>query len=104
MSWAGKPAVNSRTNPNFELFMREHSTRKAMILGAGITGLGEGLASGLPIREAKDIPGGICASYHVVPGQHQGKNLQRMLVAPDDGESYALKSAAAIGFGVATPW
>src|SRR5438093_6694497 len=39
-------------------------------------------------RISEGIAGGICASYHVVPGQHQGKGPQRMFVAPDDGESY----------------
>jgi protoporphyrinogen oxidase len=33
------------------------------ILGAGPTGLGVGLSTGLPILEAADEPGGICRSY-----------------------------------------
>lgn len=35
------------------------------ILGAGITGLAAGFASGLPVYESSEIPGGICASYYV---------------------------------------
>jgi len=34
-----------------------------LIIGAGFTGLGAGLASGFKIFEASDKPGGICASY-----------------------------------------
>lgn len=36
-----------------------------LIIGAGFTGLGAGLSSGLKIIEAKDSPGGICASYQI---------------------------------------
>lgn len=36
----------------------------AAILGAGITGLSAGLATGAQIYEAADIAGGICASYY----------------------------------------
>lgn len=35
-----------------------------LILGAGFTGLGVSLVSGIPAMEAKDAPGGICASYY----------------------------------------
>lgn len=35
------------------------------IIGSGFTGLGAGLSSGLKIIEAKDRPGGICASYKI---------------------------------------
>ncbi|MEN3014399.1 MAG: FAD-dependent oxidoreductase [Endomicrobiia bacterium] len=38
---------------------------KIFILGAGYTGLGAGFKTGFKIFEAKDIPGGICASYSV---------------------------------------
>ncbi len=34
-----------------------------IIIGAGFTGLGATLASGFPVFEAADFPGGICASY-----------------------------------------
>jgi len=39
-----------------------------MILGGGMTGLGAGMASGLPIYETEETPGGIGASYYVCPG------------------------------------
>ena len=37
---------------------------KTIILGAGITGLAAGIKTGATIYEAKDVPGGICRSYH----------------------------------------
>jgi protoporphyrinogen oxidase len=37
----------------------------SLIIGSGFTGLGAGLSSGLQIIEAKDRPGGICASYQI---------------------------------------
>lgn len=58
-------------------------TNRTMILGAGMTGLAAGLASGFPIIEASDFPGGICASYYVPP---QGND--RLHQAPKDGEAY----------------
>lgn len=39
-----------------------------VILGAGITGLTAGFVTGAPVFEAKNIPGGICASSFVRPG------------------------------------
>lgn len=36
-----------------------------VILGAGMTGLAAGIASGAPVFEARDVPGGICSSYYV---------------------------------------
>jgi len=38
-----------------------------IILGAGATGLAAGYVSGLPVFEAVDFPGGICASYYIDP-------------------------------------
>ena len=35
------------------------------ILGAGITGLSAGFGKDIQIFEAKDIAGGICASYYL---------------------------------------
>ena len=40
-------------------------TEKTLIVGAGMTGLAAGLASGLPVLEAADGPGGICSSYYM---------------------------------------
>ena len=53
------------------------------ILGGGVTGLAAGVASGLPVCEAVDDPGGICSSYYVRPG-----DTRRLHVAPDDEEVY----------------
>lgn len=53
------------------------------ILGAGMTGLAAGVASGAPIYEAAPIPGGICASYYMRP--HGTAILHD---APADGEAY----------------
>ena len=38
-----------------------------LILGGGMTGLAAGMASGLPVIEAEDQPGGICLSYYMRP-------------------------------------
>lgn len=54
-----------------------------MILGAGVTGLACGLASGLPVYEMNEAPGGICASYYVAPGEGR-----RLYSAPRDEEAY----------------
>jgi len=55
----------------------------ALILGGGVTGLATGIASGFPVYEAADVPGGICASYYVRPGR-----AERLSAPPDDGEAY----------------
>jgi protoporphyrinogen oxidase len=54
-----------------------------MILGAGVTGLAAGWASGLPVYEAEQSPGGICSSYYMRPG-----TSVRLSEAPTDGEAY----------------
>jgi protoporphyrinogen oxidase len=46
-------------------------TEKTLIVGAGMTGLAAGLASGLPVLEAAEGPGGICSSYYLGPGETQ---------------------------------
>lgn len=56
---------------------------KNFILGAGITGLAAGIHSGLPIYEAKHIPGGICSSYYIRP-----KSKEKLWSAPEDEEAY----------------
>lgn len=58
-------------------------TKKCFILGAGMTGLAAGFASGLPVFEAKSHPGGICSSYYLKPG-----DSQRLLQPPKNGEAY----------------
>lgn len=54
-----------------------------LILGAGMTGLAAGYISDLPIYEATDVPGGICASYYLKPGTNE-----RLFTPPDDDEAY----------------
>jgi len=56
---------------------------KNMILGAGMTGLAAGVASGFPVFEAADTPGGICSSYYIRSGEKE-----RLMQAPDDDEAY----------------
>lgn len=56
---------------------------KNIILGAGMTGLAAGCASGLPIYEAQEAPGGICSSYYMKPGSEK-----RLYKAPEDDEAY----------------
>ncbi|HEU5109330.1 MAG TPA: FAD-dependent oxidoreductase [Micromonosporaceae bacterium] len=41
---------------------------RTVILGAGMTGLAAGRASGGTVYEAAAAPGGICSSYYMVPG------------------------------------
>jgi protoporphyrinogen oxidase len=55
----------------------------AIILGAGMTGLAAGWASGLPVYEAESTPGGICSSYYMVPGSQE-----RLAQSPENGEAY----------------
>lgn len=54
-----------------------------LILGAGVTGLAAGYASGRPVYEAAAVPGGICSSYYVRPG-----TAERLPAPPEDGEAY----------------
>lgn len=54
-----------------------------LILGAGATGLAASWASGLPVLEATNRPGGICSSYYVRAGQSE-----RWAHLPADGEAY----------------
>jgi len=57
--------------------------KKSYVLGAGISGLSAGYATGLDVIEAEDLPGGICSSYYIKPGEK--KRLSR---SPSDGEAY----------------
>lgn len=54
-----------------------------VILGGGITGLAAGYASGHPVYEAREAPGGICASYYVEPG-----GTERFHERPDSAPTY----------------
>lgn len=58
-------------------------TSHPWILGGGVTGLAAGWASGLPVLEAADVPGGICSSYYLRPGSRE-----RLVTPPADGEAY----------------
>jgi protoporphyrinogen oxidase len=53
---AGAPSVGARVSVS----------DRTLILGAGMTGLAAGMASGLPVLEAAAHPGGICCSYYLV--------------------------------------
>ena len=57
--------------------------KKNLIIGAGITGLATGYASGYPIYEASDRPGGICRSYYIRP-----KEIERINKPPSDNEAF----------------
>jgi len=59
------------------------SQNDTLILGAGMTGLAAGVASGFPVVEAASAPGGICSSYYVRP--HASERLER---PPADDEAY----------------
>jgi len=54
--------------------------RDALILGGGVTGLGAAWASGLPVYEDREEPGGTCSSYYVKPGG--------LRTVPSDPEAY----------------
>lgn len=53
------------------------------VIGAGVTGLAAGIASGGTVLEAAADPGGICSSYYVRPG-----TTERLARRPDDGDAY----------------
>jgi protoporphyrinogen oxidase len=54
-----------------------------LILGAGVTGLAAGIATGFEVLEAADVPGGICSSYYVRPGA-----TEHLAARPKDGDAY----------------
>jgi protoporphyrinogen oxidase len=56
---------------------------QTFILGAGMTGLAAGMASGLSVLEAAAHPGGICCSYYLAPGSDQP-----LAQVPDDDGAY----------------
>ncbi len=56
---------------------------RTWILGAGVTGLAAGMASGLPVLEAAAHPGGICCSYYLAPGSDRP-----LAGPPDDQDAY----------------
>ena len=56
---------------------------ETVILGAGITGLSAGYASGAPVYEARKDAGGICSSYYMRRGAKE-----RLTHTPEDHEAY----------------
>jgi protoporphyrinogen oxidase len=68
-------------NPPFGA--REGKQSPVAILGGGMTGLAAGWASGLPVYEAEEAPGGICSSYYIRPGTQE-----RLPQPPSDDEAY----------------
>jgi protoporphyrinogen oxidase len=54
-----------------------------VILGAGVTGLAAGVASGFEVLEAAERPGGICSSYYVRPG-----TTERLAAMPAHRDAY----------------
>jgi protoporphyrinogen oxidase len=61
--------------------------KRVAILGAGVTGLAAGVASGQPVYEAEKVPGGICSSYFRSPGL-----ADRSEVRPHDEEVYRFET------------
>jgi len=59
------------------------SSEEVVILGGGVTGLAAARASGLPVYERWETPGGICASYYVRPGRDE-----RLPAPPGDSHAY----------------
>jgi protoporphyrinogen oxidase len=57
------------------------------VLGAGVTGLSAGIASGFPVLEAADQPGGVCTSYYLREGR-QDRFTQR----PASDDSYQFET------------
>lgn len=58
-------------------------THDTVILGAGVTGLAAGMASGFPVFEARPVTGGICSSYYVRPD-----STRRLTAHPREGDVY----------------
>ncbi len=54
-----------------------------IVLGAGVSGLAVGMASGAPVFEAATGPGGLCSSYYLRPD-----GSERLVRPPADGEAY----------------
>lgn len=54
-----------------------------IIIGGGVTGLAAGLTSGVKIYEAEKVPGGICSSYYIRPGDKKPE-----VTPPEDQEVY----------------
>jgi len=59
-----------------------------IILGGGITGLAAGCVTGLPVFEAADLPGGVCSSYYIRPGDEECLSRQ-----PSGDEAYRFEKS-----------
>ena len=53
-----------------------------IIIGGGVTGLAAGLVSKLKVYEAEEVPGGICSSYYIKPGENSPE-----FSSPEDQEA-----------------
>src|SRR5207302_467393 len=73
----------SRGDMKRSIVWRTPVADQRLILGAGVTGLGAGIASQWPVYEASAVSGGICASYYIAPNSGQ-----RLYAAPADGGAY----------------
>ena len=62
-----------------------------LILGGGMTGLAAGIASGLPVLEAEDQPGGICLSYYMRPNS-AAPYSEPLAVGADVDETYRFEN------------
>lgn len=60
-------------------FKKKHD----IIIGAGVTGLSAGIASGFPVFESLSVPGGICSSYTLMPRENK-----RVFETSENDESY----------------
>lgn len=56
---------------------------RIFILGAGVTGLSAGLATGLEILDSGSVPGGVRTSYYAEAGSRE-----RRFAPPESGEAY----------------
>jgi len=67
--------------------VRNNQNNDVIILGAGMTGLAAGFASGCPVFEAEPAAGGICSSYYMRPN-----GITRLESAPADEEAYRFEN------------
>ena len=59
------------------------SDRENLIIGGGVTGLAAGYVSDMKVYEAEQVPGGICSSYYLKPGEERP-----IFEPPEDNEAY----------------
>ena len=59
------------------------SDKENLIIGGGVTGLAAGYVSSMKVYEAEQVPGGICSSYYLRPGEERP-----IYESPEDKEAY----------------